>query len=58
MGERKYESVIADYEWVVGMRHEVRFASQWILNEVRMKERTGEMGEPWGCLLGGHRAPT
>jgi len=22
MGERKYESVIADYEWVVGMRHE------------------------------------
>jgi len=31
MGERKYESVIADYEWVVGMRHEVRFAFQWTL---------------------------
>jgi len=34
MGERKYESVIADYEWVVGMRHEVRFASRWALNDV------------------------
>ncbi len=26
MGEKKYQSVIADYEWVVGMRDEVRTA--------------------------------